>query len=95
MPEKADNETKMVWPEHARLIEQKHKTEIIHEFLEWCNGKKIELGRWVERGGYGDDKFMPRVEKVDNLLAEFIGINLEELEREKRAMLSQMRATSE
>jgi hypothetical protein len=43
MPDKADNETKIVWPAHARLLENKHKTEIIHEFLEWCEQRGMAL----------------------------------------------------
>ena len=94
MSYKADNETKIVWPEHARLKEHNHKTEIIHEFLEWCKTEKVELCM----GGIGPQKdmYLPFSAglDVDKLLAKFIGVNLEELEREKRAMLDQMRAAN-
>jgi len=74
------------YPEHEKLKAEKHKTEIINEFFEWAENKHFELKK--------DGLSLTRTE-YNNVLAEFIGVDLKKLEAEKVAMLDAMRKANE
>lgn len=78
------------YPQHDRLRAEKHKTEIIHAFWEFASGKNPshELCRecHTQSGRYSEWALLSTVER-DKLMAEFIEVDMDELEREKRAML--------
>ena len=80
-------------PEIEKLKARKHKTEIIHEFLEWASHKHgLELGGYHGEKLWGGGKqFVPFIGSQDNLLAEFIGVDLKKVEKEKRKILAHLR----
>lgn len=71
-----------------KLAAEKWKTQLIHDFLEFAEERGIHLGQWT-----GDGKFFwPRSGNNDDLLAEFIGVDMNEVEREKQAILEDIRS---
>jgi hypothetical protein len=75
------------YPEHDKLRAIADQTQAIGEFVEWLEGKGIFLARYVE--GFN----VPRhVHGFRDLLAEWAGIDENELEAEKRQMLANLRA---
>lgn len=73
-------------PQHDRLREVKDISQKLHEFfLEFLPEKKLELGKWN-----GED-FWPSNTSIQELIADFLEIDLAELENEKRRMLIDIR----
>lgn len=70
------------YPEHARARAVVDKTQAAGEFLDWLN----EAG-WMLRDADGHRCYL----SSEELLAEWTGVNLNELEREKRLMLEDIR----
>lgn len=75
------------YPQHDRLRAEKHKTEIIHAFLEFVGEKWPRYELCEHTGGEQWDTLTVR--QRDKLMAEFIEVDMDELEREKRAMLDE------
>lgn len=88
-PKKAepDLEEKLLYPEHLKLHAENHKTEIIHQFLEWCQS---ERGIALYKHGEKNDTPM-YVSNTDDLMWDFIGVDKNTIESEKRAMLERCR----
>lgn len=76
------------YPEHERMSAIVEKSQCIGEFLEWLND--VKRYRICERTG-GFVSFYPINKSVENLLAEFFGIDLNKIEQEKREMLEEIR----
>lgn len=67
------------YPEHAKLREVADKTQFVHDFLMFCEGKGIYLEK--------DEVYQHH----RRLLYEFTGISDLKLDDEKRAMLDEHR----
>lgn len=68
----------------------KEKSQAIGEFLEWLiSDKELVIGRWDS-----DGTLHPKYVSIENLLAEFFGIDLKKVEKEKRAILDKIRGES-
>lgn len=63
----------MPYPEHEKMAAVAEQSQAQGEFLDWC----LQKG-YVEGSGMG---------RIDRLLAEFHGIDLTVIEREKKSML--------
>jgi hypothetical protein len=90
-------------PECDRLLAVREKSQVIGEFLDWLREKG-----WVIATGHAHDdtcyidgkRFCGAVEgdlvrvlfNTEKLLAEFFGIDLEKVERERRALLQGCRS---
>lgn len=80
------------WPEHEKLFAVAPQTQAVGEFLEWlAENYHCELGRPEGRNA----EFRPVPRTLDELLAEWTGVDLVRLEQEKRAMLDELRAKAE
>jgi uncharacterized protein with HEPN domain len=82
-----------IYPEHERLSRIKDKSQIIGEFIEWLGeAKGYHIGQYRE---YQDDPFfkemIPIRTSTEKLLAEFFGIDLNKIEKEKLQMLDEIR----
>jgi len=83
------------YPEHEKLEKVQEKSQAIGEFLEWLNDEKgLSLAVWGEDEVIGECLY-PAHPSVQDLLAEFFGIDLQVLEDEKQAMLVELRRTDE
>lgn len=76
------------YPEHDGLREVKRETQAIVEFMGWLERCKAITMRQL----YTD---YPVMDKVQDLVAEFYDIDLEELAREKDRMVEDMRRVNE
>jgi hypothetical protein len=73
--------------EHEKMAKIKDNAQVIGEFLEWLNDKGITLCRLGDPYG----QFFPDGVHIEDRLAEYYGIDLNKIEKEKRAMLEDMR----
>lgn len=77
----------METPEINKLHAERHKTELLHEFLEWCfENHETQLCRYVEYEWVG-----LTIAERDRLFAEFIGVDMNKVEDEKRKILEELR----
>lgn len=78
-------------PAIDRLSKVSHKTQAIHDFLEWLDyNEGISLGKYL-----GADLFPISTHERDNLMAEFYGVDLKAVEAEKQAILEEIRKKHE
>ena len=94
----------MKYPECDKMKSVQPRSQLIGEFLEWLNQEKgVTLAKLHEHNadcfnedgerdcGMCTQSFYPIRYTIENLLAEFFEIDLEKVEREKRAMLKELR----
>jgi hypothetical protein len=83
------------YPQHEKIESVVELSRAQGEFIAWLqNEKGIKLAQY--RLGDADERYPARqlepcVIRISNLLAEFHGIDLQALEREKCEMLEEMR----
>jgi len=89
-------------PEHEKLHKVQEKSQAIGEFLEWLTEeKRYSICQYVNTIGEVDCEgeeirfpvkgYLPILERIEQLLAEYFDIDLDKLELEKRAMLDELR----
>jgi len=94
----------MKYPECDKMKAVQPRSQLIGEFLEWLNQEKgVTLAKlhehtdecYDEEGDrvcdLSEQVFYPFNHTTENLLAEFFGIDLEKVEKEKRAILKELR----
>jgi hypothetical protein len=84
----------MKYPEHEKLEIIQAQSQVIGEFLEWLTGtRELILAHYpiLESNGKASAHLFPAPIKQAKLIAEFFGIDLTKLEKEKRAMLDILR----
>jgi hypothetical protein len=87
--------TEPKYPEHEKLSAIRDKSQAQGEFIDWLSDEKhIYLGEnFCLKDKEGDElwEFSRSHQSIRKLLAEFHGIDEDKLEREKLAMLEEMR----
>lgn len=78
-------------PEHAKLKAVQHLSQAVYDFLVWCDEQRITLAAPIGEAGYQ----WPISEGREKLLARHFGIDLQKLEREKKAILAEQRELNE
>lgn len=78
------------YPEHARQAEVLEQAETIGRFLDESG---YVLAEYRDIEGYREETLMPVVTPTQQILAKYLGIDLDKIEAEKRAMLAAMAAT--
>ena len=78
------------YPEHEKLSKIKNESQAIGEFVEWLEGKGIELCAIPPEF---DHTYLPIHRSINDLLAEHFSIDLDKIEQEKRQMLEAIRAS--
>lgn len=81
-----------VYPEHDKMKLIAERSQSIYDFMEWMQGKGFHLLKWHEFDDGAHDYITPP--PMVKLLAEFFDIDLDKIEREKRAMLDYMRGAN-
>jgi len=90
------------YPEHEKMQAVQEKSQACGEFVEWFQQRGIHLAEYTTfthtyKALNGQTREIKRVELalsrrlLQDLLAEFFGIDLQRLEAEKRAMLAAAR----
>lgn len=86
-------------PECERVHEVAPKSQAIGEFVEWLESQGIVLATYHEHTegcyndedflvcGYRKDQLQPDHRNIQSRLAEFFGIDLNKVEKERRALL--------
>lgn len=78
------------YPECEKMTAIKDKSQVIGEFIEWLTHERsISIELCVRNDN--SDGLMPCHTNVEQLLAEFFGINLEKFEKEQRQILDEIR----
>lgn len=70
--------------EKVRAVRERSQT--IGAFLEWLQSKEYVIASWG-----ADDKLYPVRDSIEQLLAQYFDIDLKKLEKEKRALLDEIR----
>ncbi len=65
-----------------RLVAERH-TQDVGAFMEWLEEQGWQLGRWDEDG----TPILGLAPSINDLLAQWVGIDLAKVERERRALL--------
>lgn len=80
------------YPECEKIAVIADKSQVIGEFLEWLQEDKHLV--ICEQCGIRCNNLSPLNFSTEKLLAEFFGINLNKVEKERRQMLNAMREKS-
>lgn len=75
-------------PEIDKMHVVKDRSQAIGEFIEWIRSEK---GWEIASYNDGGERLWPVNTSIERLLAEFFGIDLDKVEKEKRALLNQLR----
>lgn len=84
--ERQDTDSKLMTPEADRMLDARGDTQPVGEFLAWAEERGLLLCSAGHAGRYWPDQ-----RTTEQLLAEWKGIDLAEVEREKHALLVQLR----
>jgi len=83
-------------PELNKIIEAAEDSQKIGEFLEWLNEQEIILAEWTgsdcDECGEG---LMEISQSREQLLANYCGIDLVKAEKERQALLDEMKAAND
>jgi hypothetical protein len=74
------------YPALDKMQAVQKESQAIGEFLEWLQDRGTSLGYW-----HGDDYIPYRYGTIEDLLADYFEIDLNQVEREKRAELAELR----
>jgi hypothetical protein len=74
-----------------KMAEVKPRANVIGPFLEWLQEQGYAICWWSESGGYLTPAWTPIRQNIEQLLADYFGIDLEQVEAEKRAVLAALR----
>lgn len=80
-----------VTPELDRLAALAVEQACLQEFFEWLSSKRYEVCGWVD----GHRFPQPLLQKPDDLIYEYLGIDPMKLERERRWLLENARQREE
>lgn len=77
------------YPEHNKMRAAKVNSQAIGEFIEWAQESGMTICEFQDnlRGGY----YHPTPKSIEQLLADFFGINLMKVGEEKDAMVVELR----
>lgn len=81
------------YPNLARLDDVHAEKLVVADFLEWLDGERIGLASVIR--GDGHDRWAPITEGHESLAARYLGLDLNAIERERRAMLAAHIATTQ
>ncbi|RKY28525.1 MAG: hypothetical protein DRP83_00560 [Planctomycetota bacterium] len=70
------------YPECDKLSNVKDESQIIGEFLDWCNSQGVHLATYYEERGLVADR-----RSIEQVLADYFDIDLDKVEEERRHIL--------
>jgi hypothetical protein len=77
-------------PELDKMLRVKDESQAIGEFIEWLGANGMWIGRWSEDGVTREQFGDPVSTSIEQLLADFYGIDLVKAEQERRAILAEI-----
>ena len=84
-------------PELNKIIEAAEDSQKIGEFLEWLDEQEIILAEWTGSEyceECGEEPLMRTSQSREQLLANYCGIDLAKAEKERQALLDEIRVTN-
>lgn len=81
-------------PELDKLVKVRYESQKIGEFLDWLSSQGIELAEWSDTE-YDDGQLYEIRTTKEQLLAKYFCINLEKAEKERQAILDNIRRENE
>ncbi|WP_323016428.1 hypothetical protein [Castellaniella sp.] len=78
------------YPEHDKLKALNGKNQIVGNFLGWLFESNRLIAQWGE-----DDQLLPDMRCIEEIIADYFGIDRNELEAEKYQMIEAMRAAQQ
>ncbi len=82
------------YPEHQRQAQVIDAAQAIGDFLTE-NTQGYMLGEWFKPEGYHEARLFPVSKSIQQILADYFGIDLDLIEAEKRQMITAMQAMNE
>jgi hypothetical protein len=79
------------YPVHERLKELETEGRIVQNFLDYLQERLIRLCRWDDK----ERAFAGLYGKEDEIIAGFLGIDLEAFYREKDSMMAQLASSAQ
>jgi hypothetical protein len=68
------------------------EADTLTRFVDWLRDEKeFVIAEWVKYDEYEDTKLTPIHARIEELFAEFFGIDLNKIEQERRAILEELR----
>jgi len=79
--------------ETDKMLKARDKSQPIGEFLDWLlNEKHYRIAEYQKLDDYINEQLVPIHINIEEILAEFFGIDLKKAEKEKRELLEQIRS---
>lgn len=83
-------------PELDKIVEAAEDSQKIGEFLEWLSEQEIILAEWTGSDcEWCGESLMCMVQTREQLLANYCGIDLVKAEKERQALLDEVKAENE
>lgn len=83
------------YPEHKKLRAVKAESQVIGAFLDELSERGVRLCKpFSDPGSLRDGEFIP-LGPIEQILADYFGIDLHKIEDEKRAMLAELRGEAD
>jgi hypothetical protein len=80
------------YPEHEKLRALDGRNQAVGCFIEWLQVKGYVIARYKNIHGFMDEQLVPDTSGIQDLIAEYFGIDQDKLEQEKRKMLDDLRS---
>jgi len=84
-------------PELNKISEVQPDSQVIGQFLEWLDEQEIYLAEWTgsDCDECGDEHLMRMIRGKEKLMAQYFSIDLVKAEKERQAILDDIRADNE
>lgn len=80
-------------PELDKMSAVKHDSQIIGAFLDHISHQGIHLAKYQEgETKYDDEQLMPITQSIEQVLADYFDIDLNKVEKERRAILDHLQS---
>lgn len=84
-------------PNLDKMLAVHEESQAIGEFIEWLKGNGYVIGRWAKTDwrDRGDHSFHPEQHSINEWLAKYYDLDLDEMERERGHVLDHVREMNE
>lgn len=80
-------------PETQKMIDAAPESQSIGEFVEWLSTKGMHIAEYAEyEKGVLRSQLVPVSRGIEDILAEYFGIDLKAVEKERREILASLRS---
>ncbi len=80
-------------PECDKMIGVQDQSDTLTSFVDWLNENGYTICTLEKTDGYPREQYIPHRETYEKLFAEYFNIDLNKVEKERRALLEAIRAS--